>query len=191
MSTETRLQRSPLAMTALLVTCLVGLTPAIAQTTSCTVLRTPQVDPALVSLDMRVDGFSFRRGKRIHVRLTLRSGSQGVYLPNYFGSFEDTCSYGFSSVVLTLKGKGTDHVPHGCAFGGQAPDIVYVKLKPAGTRSWSTFLETSSIAPGRYCLYAEYVTPQGSFDTGSYLVKDKALLAAGRVTATPLLIRIH
>jgi hypothetical protein len=191
MSTETRLQKSPLALITLLVACLFRLTPAVAQITSCTILGTPQVDSALVSLDIRAGGVSFRRGKRIHVRLTLRSGSQGVYLPNYFGSFADNCSHGFSSAVLTLKGKGADHVPHGCAFAGQAPDVVYVKFKPAEIRSWSTYLETGSIAPGRYCLYAEYLTPHGSFDTGSYLVTDKALLASGRVTATPLPIRIR
>ena len=191
MSTESRLQRSPLAMTTLLIACLFRLTPAVAQITSCKLLGTPQVDPALVSLDMRAGGFSFRRGKRIHVRLTLRSGSQGVYLPNYFGSFEDTCSHGFSGAVLTLDGNAADPVPHGCAFAGQAPRVVYVRLKPAEIRSWSTYLETSSIAPGHYCLYAEYLTPQGPFDTGSKLLTDKALLASGRVTANPLLIRIR
>ena len=191
MSTDTRLQRRPLARKALLVACLLRLTPAVAQITTCKLFGTPQVDQALVSLDMRAGGVSFRRGKRIHVRLTLRSGSRGVYLPNYFGSFEDTCSHGFSGTVLTLAGKAADPVPHSCASAGQAPLINYVWLKPAEMRTWSTYLETGSIAPGRYCLYAEYLTPQGPFDTGSKLLTNRALIASGRVTANPLLIRVH
>lgn len=191
MSTGTVLRRSPLAMTALLVVCLFGLTPGVAQITRCTILGTPQVDRALVTLDMRTGGSSYRRGDRIHVRLTLRSGSQGVYLPDHFGSFEDTCSHGFDSEVLTKSGKAADLVPHGCAFAGQSPRVAYVRLKPEEIRSWKTELKTSSIAPGRYCLYAEYLTPEGLVAEGSNLPTDKALVAAGRVTATPLLIRIR
>lgn len=191
MSAEALLQRCQLGTTALLVAFLFRLTPAVAQIASCKFLGTPQVDPALVSIDMRAGGLSFRRGKRIHVRLILRSGSQGVYLPDYFGSFEHTCSHGFSSAILTPGGEAADPVPHGCAFAGQAPRIVYITLKPAEFRSWSTYLETSAIAPGRYCLYAEYLTPKGSFDTGSNLQTNKSPVASGHITANPLSITVR
>ena len=188
MSRRSVLRNEARAFLALFVTGLSGLLPAVAQVTSgCTILGTPQVSPTLVSLEIRPGVPSYRRGERISVTLTLRSGPEGVYLPDYFGSFLDTCRLGFSSEVLTQGGKAASTRQYGCASSGASPTVTYVKLGPAETRTWTTDLETESIAPGRYCLYAEYMSP----GPDPALSSDQALLAVGRITALPLTIRIR
>jgi hypothetical protein len=53
-------------------------------------------------------------------------------------------------------------------------------------RMWSPDLRTESIALGRYCLYAEYLISEQLIDTALGLPKDKALVATGRIAATPV-----
>lgn len=153
--------------------------------------RTPQVSPVLVSLENRTTGSAYRKGKRIHVILTLRAGAKGVYLPDFFGAFQQTCSHGFATEVLTLRGRTADPNEPGCAYAGSTPRVTYLKLHPGETRTWSTDLQTGSIAPGRYCLYAEYLSSEQLIGTALGLPEDKALVARGRITATPMLIEIR
>jgi hypothetical protein len=56
---------------------------------------------------------------------------------------------------------------------------------------WSPDLQTESIAPGRYCLYAEYLISEQLIDTALGSPKDKALVAKGRIAATPVSIEIR
>jgi hypothetical protein len=65
-----------------------------------------------------------------------------------------------------------------------------VELNPGETRSWSTDLQTESIAPGSCCLYAEYLISDQLIDSALGLPKDKALVAKGRIAATPTPIEI-
>jgi hypothetical protein len=65
-----------------------------------------------------------------------------------------------------------------------------VELNPGETRSWSTDLQTESIAPGRCRLYAEYLISEQLIDSALGLPKDKALVAKGRIAATPTPIEI-
>ena len=55
---------------------------------------------------------------------------RAVYLPDFFGAFQQTCSHGFATEVLTLQGRVANPNEHGCAFVGGTPRITYVKLKP-------------------------------------------------------------
>jgi hypothetical protein len=51
-------------------------------------------------------------------------------------------------------------------------------------------LQTESIAPGRCCLYAEYLISEQLIDSALGLPKDKASVAKGRIAATPTPIEI-
>ena len=178
-------------MTFLIGSLLLSWLPAGARAAGgCPLLGTPQVSPVLVSLENRTAENSYRRGERIHVMLTLRAGAQGVYLPDFYGSFLQTCSHGFAAEILTLDGRGADPKISGCGHSGPSPKVTYKELRAGETRTWSTDLATKSIAPGRYCLYAEYLSFKDLSSAGLGLPEDQTLVAAGRITATPLEIRI-
>lgn len=164
---------------------------AVAQSSNgCGLLGTPQVEPALISLTNRVSEAGHRRRGRLHAELTLRAGVDGVYLPDYFGPFLETCSHGFSTVILTEQGKPTEQSVTGCATAGQPPRVAYVHLRPGEIRTWSTDLSITSIPPGRYCVYAEYLSPGSLISQGEGLSQPKELVASGRITAIPIVIRI-
>jgi hypothetical protein len=164
----------------------------IAQSGSkCTISGTPQVSPALVRLENGTTGSVYKRGKPIHVTLTLRAGAEGVYLPNFFGAFQETCSHGFASEVLTLKGRTANPNEQGCAYAGPPPKVTYVALKPGESRTWSTDLATASIAPGHYCLYAEYLSPEQLIGWATNLPDNRTLVAKGRITAAPISVEIR
>jgi hypothetical protein len=189
---KNRQQKSAPALTALVGSLLLSSSPAVAQSaTKCTLLGTPQVSPVLVSLENRTTGSAYRKGERIHVILTLRAGAKGVYLPDFFGAFQQTCSHGFAIEVLTLRGRTADPNEPGCFYAGSTPRVTYLELNPGETRTWSTDLQTGSIAPGRYCLYAEYLSSEQLIGTALGLPEDKSLVARGRITATPILIEIR
>jgi hypothetical protein len=189
---KNRPQKSALALTAIVGTLLLSSSPAVAQSApKCTLFGTPQVSPVLVSLENRTTGPAYQRGERIHVILTLRAGAKGVYLPDFFGPFQKTCSHGFDTEILTLHGRAADPNELGCAHAGPSPEVAYVELNPGETRTWSTDLETKSIAPGRYCLYAEYLSSEELIGTALDLPEDKVLVARGRITATPTPIEIR
>jgi hypothetical protein len=164
----------------------------IAQSGSkCTVYGTPQVNPALVRLENETTGSVYKRGKPIHVTLTLRAGAEGVYLPDFFGSFQETCSHGFASEVLTRQGRTANPNEQGCIYAGPPPKITYIALRPGETRTWSTDLATASIAPGHYCLYAEYLSSEQLLSWATNLPNDRALVAKGRITAEPIPVEIR
>jgi hypothetical protein len=164
----------------------------IAQSGSkCILFGTPQVDPALVELQSVATGSIYKRGKPIHVTLTVRAGHEGVYLPEFFGAFLQTCSHGFATEVLTLQGRAADPNEPGCAYAGAARKIAYVKLNPEEVRTWKVNLPTEAIPPGHYCLYAEYLSPEELMGWYVNLPDDRALVAKGRITATPIAIEIR
>ncbi|HKF53838.1 MAG TPA: hypothetical protein VKJ45_00280 [Blastocatellia bacterium] len=173
-------------------TAILPLTLTVAQSGSkCSVHGTPQVDPTLVRLENETTGSVYKRGKPIHVTLTLRAGLEGVYLPDFFGPFQEMCSHGFASEVLTQQGRTANPNEQGCGYIGATPKITYVALRPGETRTWSTDLATASIAPGHYCLYAEYISPEELLSLATNLPSDRSLVAKGRITAEPIAIEIR
>jgi hypothetical protein len=189
---KNRAQKSAPALTALVGSLLLNSSSAVAQSAAkCTLLGDPQVSSVLVSLENRTTGSAYRRGERIHVILTLRAGAKGVYLPRFFEAFQQTCSYGFGAEVLTLDGRAADPNQPSCAYAGFQPKVAYVKLNPGETRTWSTALQTKTVAPGHYCLYAEYLSPEWLIGIATGLPEDRAMVAIGRITATPIPIEIR
>jgi hypothetical protein len=187
-----RFQKSAPALAAGIAITLSSPHLAIAESgNKCTVFGTPQVSPALVKLENGATRAAYKRGEPIHVTLTLRAGVEGVYLPDFFGPFEETCSHGFATEVLNFHGGSADPSGSGCAFAGGTPRIKYVWLKPGEIRTWSTDLSTGLIARGHYCLYAEYLSSELLIGSSVDLPDDKALVAKGRITAMPMLIEIQ
>jgi hypothetical protein len=164
---------------------------AIAQMQGCSIVGEPQVSPSLVRLESSPGRVVIRRGKPLHTTLTLRAGDQGVYLPDYFGPFMETCDRGFATELLTRAGKLANKHPTGCATAGGPPQIKLVWLKPGETRQWPVDLPTRSIGPGSYCLYAEYLTSAHLLEWAISVPENKSLVAQGRVTALPVIIRIR
>jgi len=92
---------------------------ALAQDSSqCPSVQGSQASSALATLRMQTDRLVYRQGAPLEVTLTLKAGSNGVYLPAYFGDFMKTCEHGFSSTLLTLAGKSADLHPTACMGGG-------------------------------------------------------------------------
>ena len=192
MTAQNRLQKIALTLAAWIAISLTSVHLGIAESESgCAVFGTPQVSPALATLRDGATASVYKRGKPIHVTLTLRAGAEGVYLPDFFGPFQGTCTHGFTVEVLTFQGRLADPNSAGCAYAGGPPKIPYVRLRPRESRTWSTSLSTKSIARGRYCLYAEYLSSELLISSALNLPHDKALVARGRITAPPLLIEIR
>jgi hypothetical protein len=192
-TTHHRLQRIKPALVAAWIAITV-LSPrlTIAQSGSrCTVFGSPQVNPALVELESVAKGSVYKKGMSIHITLTIRAGHEGVYLPDFFGAFQETCSHGFAAEVLTLQGRAANLNEPGCMYAGGPPKITYVKLKPEEVRTWEIALPTKAISPGQYCLYAEYLSPEDLMGWSVNLPDNKALVAKGRITATPIAIEIR
>ncbi len=192
LTTQNRLQKIAATVAALVAITMPSVHPGIAKSGSgCAVFDTPQVSPALVTLRDGATASVYKRGKPIYVTLTLRAGAKGVYLPDFFGPFQETCSHGFAAAVLDFHGRAADPTAAGCAYAGGPPKIRYVRLKPKESRTWSTYLSTESILPGRYCLYAEYLISELLISSALNLPDDKALVARGRIVAPPLTIEIR
>lgn len=156
----------------------------------CPVIGTPQVSHELVSVENRTTRSVYRRGERISVELVLQAGPHGALLPDFFGAFIKTCRHGFAAAVLTLNGGSADPHATGCGTAGPPPPITYAELHAGETRTWSTDLPTASIAPGHYCLYAEYLNSEEEASSG--LPKEAAaLIARGHIAATPIPIEIR
>jgi hypothetical protein len=155
-------------------------------------LTPPQVGASLGTVENRIQSRVFRRGENIPVLLTLRAGPRGVYLPDFFGAFLQTCRYGFSASLLTHEGIAADPKPIGCAVAGPPQPVKFVELKAGEYRTWSTELPTSSIPPGHYCLATEYLNSEISFDLYPNFPRDKVgLLARGHITATSAAVEIR
>jgi hypothetical protein len=155
-------------------------------------LSPPQVEASLARVENRIQSRVFRRGENIPVLLTLRAGPRGVYLPDFFGAFLQTCRYGFSASLLTRGGRAADPKPIGCAVGGPPQPIKFVELKAGEFRTWTAELPTSSIPAGHYCLATEYLNSEMSVDLYPNFPRDQtAFLARGHITATPTAVEIR
>jgi hypothetical protein len=84
----------------------------------CSFLQGEQVSRTLATLRMQTDRSMYRHDAPLEVTLTLKAGSNGVYLPAYFGDFMKTCERGFSATLLTFAGKSADLHATGCTGGG-------------------------------------------------------------------------
>lgn len=167
----------------------------------CSSLQGAQASSTLATLRMQTDRLVYRQDAPLEVTLTLKAGSNGVYLPAYFGDFMKTCEHGFSATLLTLASKSVDLHAIGCMGGGlhsgpgidtaQAELTNFVRLEPGEMRTWRTTLKTSALSHGRYCLYGEYLSYAYMIDEVAQLREVKGLMAKGRITATPLLIDLR
>lgn len=167
----------------------------------CSFLQGGQVSSTLATLRMETNRIVYRHDAPLEVTLTLKAGSNGVYLPAYFGDFMKTCEHGFSATLLTLAGKSADLHAASCMRGGfhsgpgvdtaQAELANFVQLEPGEMRTWHTTLKTSDLSVGRYCLYGEYLSYAYKIDEVAQLREVKGLMAKGRITATPLLIDLR
>ena len=167
----------------------------------CSSLQGAQASSALATLRMQTDRLVYRRDAPLEVTLTLKAGSNGVYLPAYFDDFMKTCEHGFSATLLTLAGKSADLHATGCMGGGlhsgpgvdtaQAELANFVRLEPGEMRTWHTTLKTSALSRGRYCLYGEYLSYAYMIDEVAQLREVKGVMAKGRITARPLLIDLR
>jgi len=118
----------------------------------CPRLQGEQVSNSLATLRIQTDRPIYRRDVPLEVTLTLKAGSNSVYLPAYFGDFMKTCEHGFSATILTTAGKSVDlHAP-GCTGGGlhaargidtaQAQLINFIRLESGEMRTWHTTLKS-------------------------------------------------
>jgi hypothetical protein len=123
----------------------------------CSSLQGEQVSSALATLRMQTDRLVYRQDAPLEVTLTLKAGSNAVYLPAYFGDFMKTCEHGFSATLLTLAGKSADLHATGCMRGGlhsgpgvdtaQAELTNFVRLEPGEIRTWHTTLKDLCFEP--------------------------------------------
>jgi hypothetical protein len=188
-----RFSRTWMLLGALCLGTLLNWHSGLAQSERCSILFGEQVSGALATLRMLANRPNYRRGEPIRVTLTLKAGPNGVYLPAYFADFIKTCEHGFAASLLTPAGKTADPDGPGCVGGGlhtidtaQTELNKFVRLEPGEIRTWQTTLETAAIDPGRYCLYAEYLSFGYMIDDVARLPEVRGLMARGRITATPI-----
>jgi hypothetical protein len=165
----------------------------------CPSLPGKQINDSLATLSMQTNRSTRRRDALLDVTLTLKAGSNGVYLPAYFGDFMKTCQHGFAATLLTMAGKSVDQ--QGCVGGGlhdgpgidtvQAHLADFIRLEPGEMRTWHTTLKTDRLASGRYCLYGEYLSNAYMIDKVAQLPAVKGLMAIEKITATPLSIDVR
>jgi hypothetical protein len=167
----------------------------------CPSLPSKQVSNSLATLSMQTGRSIHPRNTPLEVTLTLKAGSNGVYLPAYFDDFMKTCEHGFAAALLTVAGKSADPSEAGCAASSlhdgpgidspQAHLPDFIRLEPGETRSWHTTLKTTRLEPGHYCLYGEYLSNSYMIEKVAQLPEVNGLMANGKITATPLLIELR
>ena len=167
----------------------------------CRLHESDQVSPALASLSALASKSTYRRDEPIPVTLTLHAGTKGVYLPAFFGEFNETCEHGFTAILLTMLSKAAAPHPRGCAMdrlgSPPGPNAAqeelhnYTLLAPGATRTWKTTLATAGVNRGLYCLYSEYLSFGYLIDEVARLPEVEGRMAKGRITAPPVLINIR
>ncbi len=191
---DLRVDKNALLLVAMLAITLTNSSLAVSQQPAkcAPLLSPPQIGPTVARVENRTKGSVFRRGDRISVTLILRAGSQGIYLPDFFGAFMQTCRHGFAATLLTGNGRPADPTPTGCGSAGPTPRTTYVELNAGETRTWSMQIPTSSIPPGHYCLYAEYLNSEISMNPSSDFPQDKAgSVVVGHIPAPAIPIEIR
>ena len=156
----------------------------------------------LATLSLRLNRSKFKAGQHIDVVLILRAGPKGVYMPDYFGDFMETCEHGFSAgILLKAKDIAADPKARGCATGqlhsGPGVDSAesqlhnFIYLKPGERRTWHTELATKAIPPGSYRVVGEYLCYAYMMQEVSRLPQVHSLMAMSRVEAEPVPVQIH
>jgi hypothetical protein len=123
--------------------------------------------------------------------VTLRAGSNGVYLPDFFGSFDSHCDYGFAATILTQRGASATKSGLGCGNAGHHPYVEFKKLNPGEVRTWTMDLPTKSIGHGHYFISAEYLSSDRDMDPTSVPLADRALVGTGHIIAPRVSIKIR
>jgi hypothetical protein len=155
-------------------------------------------DKRLVTVTTKPDHNDLRRGQDLGVTLTIEAGSDGAYLPNFFGDWLETCQSGFYVDIYTLQGSRASTSERGCAgdFLGPGPPLKellaqYVLLKPGESRSWHTTLTNIVKAAGTYEIKGEYLSAQTRIGEVAALPEVHGLMVVGHIQARPVLIRIR
>jgi hypothetical protein len=152
----------------------------------------------LVTVTAKPDHRDLRRGNDLGVTLTIKAGSDGAYLPDFFRDWDETCQSGFSVYVYTLQGNRASTTVRSCAAsfltpGPPAKELLadYVLLRPGETRSWHTTLTNIAKSPGTYEIKAEYFSAQQRIQEVAALQEVHGLMVVGHIRAKPVLIRIR
>jgi hypothetical protein len=147
---------------------------------------------------MQLSQFVYQRGVPIQVSLTLRAGPRGAFVPKWFGSFNETCENGFSSVLLTSTGALAIKSLPGCGRStlSNPSDIAedflknFVHLAPGETRVWRTSLASMVDRPGVYTVAGEYLSFADTMSMVAELPEVQGLVASGRISAQRQKVRI-
>lgn len=152
----------------------------------------------LVTVTTKPDHQHLQEGQNLGVTLTIKAGSYGAYLPNFFGDWDETCQSGFSVDIYTLQGNRASTSVRGCigdflGTGPPAKELLadYVLLKPGESRSWHTTLTNIVKSPGTYEIKAEYFSTQQRIEEVAALPEVHGLMVVGHIQAKPVLIRIR
>jgi hypothetical protein len=152
----------------------------------------------LVTVSVRPDHLQIHPGDDLGAEVTITAGTDGAYVPNFFGDWIQTCHSGFSVDIFTLQGKRASELMKGCGGsdlygeGPPAKELLgeYVLLKPGETRSWRTILTRITKSPGTYEVKAEYLSDQHRIKEVAALPEVRGLMVVGPIYAKPVFIRI-
>ena len=161
--------------------------------------KLPQDENTLVTVSVHPDRIQLRPGDDLGVEVTIAAGPHGVYLPNFFGDFLQTCRTGFSVDIFTLQGKRASDETRGCAgselTGAEPParELLgqYVFLKPGEIRSWRTTLTKITRSPGTYEVKAEYLSNEHRIKEVAALPEVHGLMVVGTAYSKPVWVRIQ
>jgi hypothetical protein len=142
--------------------------------------------------------WELKLGQDLDVKLTIKAGNHGAYIPNHFADWDDTCQTGFVVNIYTLEGASASTTPKSCAGswlspGPPARELLkdYVLLKPGESRSWRTTLTQIRKSTGTYEIKAEYYYHPERIEEVAALPEVHGLMVVGHVTAKPVRIRIR
>jgi hypothetical protein len=152
----------------------------------------------LIAVSVRPDRLRIPQGSDLAVEVTLTAGSEGAYVPNFFGDFNLTCRTGFWANIFTTKGKLASEMNKNCGgselFGStSARDLLakrYTFLKPGEKRLWHTTLTKIARSPGSYEVQAGYISDQAQIQQVAALPEVHGLMVQGRVDAMPVKVTI-
>jgi len=153
----------------------------------------------LITVSVRPAQSHVQQGSDLGVEVTLKAGSEGAYVPNFFGNFIQTCQNGFWADIFTQQGKLATEMNNGCGgdelFGGTSLRELlakrYIFLKPGEKRLWHTTLTKITKSPGSYEVQAGFISDQAQIREIAALPEVHGLMVMGRVDAMPVKVTIE
>jgi hypothetical protein len=152
----------------------------------------------LITVLVRPNHLHIQQGDDLGVEVTLTAGSEGAYVPNFFGDFNQTRQTGFWANIFTPQGKLASEMNNGCAgdelFGGTPLRELlakrYIFLKPGEGRLWHTTMTKITKSPGPYEVQAGYISDRAQIQQIAALPEVHGLMVMGRVDAIPVKVTI-